>query len=531
MKSLKADYLIVGAGAAGCVLANRLSANSDNSVLLIEAGGSDRHPYIHIPAGFSRLTGTSHSWGYSTVAQKNVNNRAMWYPQGKVLGGSTSINAQVYTRGNPLDYDVWANEEGCSGWSFKEVLPYFKKAEDNQRLCNEYHGQGGPLKVSDPHPHHLTTVFVRAAQQAGIAYNPDFNGAAQQGSGYYQLTNRDGRRSSTAVCYYKPVSKRENLRLLLNTQVTRILFDGSRARSVRFLHQGRERQATAEKEILVCCGSIGSPQLLMLSGLGHADALRKHKIEPLVNLAGVGANLHDHIDVFCVSECSGDYSFDRYRPLPMMLWAVAQFAIAKGGPLASNLCDGGGFWQLDDNARSPDIQFHFLPGSGLEHGLKKIRNGVTLNSAFLRPLARGSVRLQSADPLKPPLIDPNYWGDPYDISMSIKGFRLAREIMRQPVFSSYIKEETMPGQEITSDKELEAYSRAGSKTDYHPVGTCRMGAENDEKAVVTPDLRVKGVEGLRIIDASVMPQIISSNTNAPTIMIAEKGADLVARDG
>lgn len=528
MKKLNCDYLIIGAGAAGCVLANRLSANPDNSVLLLEAGGNDRHPYIHIPAGFARLTGTSHSWGYSTVPQSHINHRAVWYPQGKVLGGSTSINAQVYTRGNPLDYDLWANAEGCSGWSFKEVLPYFKKSEDNQRLCDKYHGQGGPLKISDPLPHPMTTLFVRAAQQAGIPYNPDFNGAVQAGSGYYQLTNRDGRRSSTAVCFYRPVRHRPNLKLILNAHTTHILLDGNHVRSVRYLHRGQEHQARAAKEILVCCGTIGSPKLLMLSGIGPADELRKHGIDIQLNLPGVGANLHDHLDIFCVSECSGDYSFDKYKPLPMLLWAVVQFMVAQGGPLASNLCDGGGFWQADEKARSPDIQFHFLPGSGLEHGLKKIRNGVTLNSAFLRPLARGSVRLRSADPLQPPLIDPNYWGHPYDRKMSIKGFKKTREIMRQPVFAPYIKEESMPGAEVTNDKDLHVYARASSKTDYHPVGTCRMGKESNAAAVVTPDLKVKGVDGLRIIDAAVMPFVVSSNTNASTIMIAEKGADLVA---
>ncbi len=530
MKRLAYDYLIIGAGAAGCVLANRLSADKDTSVLLLEAGKNDTHPYIHIPAGFSRLTGASHSWGYSTVPQKHVNNRAIWYPQGKVLGGSTSINAQIYTRGNPLDYDIWAKEEGCPGWSFREVLPYFRKSEDNERLCDEYHGQGGPLKVSDPVPHPMTTVFVRAAQQAGIAYNADFNGAVQQGMGYYQLTNRAGRRSSTAVCFYRPISSRTNLNLLLNTHVSRILFDKKRARAICFIHNGKEVEAVAQREILLCCGSIGSPKLLMLSGIGPIDELRKHQIDPVVNLTGVGANLHDHMDVFCVSECSGDYSFDKYKPWHMMVWAAVQFAVAKGGPLASNLCDGGGFWQLDEDARSPDVQYHFLPGSGLEHGLKKIRNGVTLNSAFLRPLARGSVKLQSSDPLKPPLIDPNYWGNPYDIHISLKGFKLAREIMRQPVFSSYIKEESMPGKEVVTDKDLEAYARSSSKTDYHPVGTCRMGAEDDDRTVVTPDLKVKGVENLRVIDASVMPQVISSNTNAPTIMIAEKGADLIINE-
>ena len=527
MKERTYDYIILGAGAAGCVLANRLSANPDHRVLLIEAGGNDRHPYIHMPAGFAKLTGASHSWGYSTQPQPRMNNRAMWYPQGKVLGGSTSINAQVYTRGNPKDYDEWAEEEKCAGWSFKEVLPYFKRSEDNQRLCDDYHAQGGPLKVSDPVPHPMTCVFVQAAQQAGIPYNHDFNGAKQAGIGYYQLTNREGRRSSAAVCFYRPIKHRPNLDLFLNCLATSLQVEGGRARAVN-LRRGRHQMTVlAEREILLCCGAIGSPKLLMLSGLGDADALRKLGIKPHVHLPGVGANLHDHVDLFCVGECKGDYSFDKFKPPHMMLVAAVQFLVARAGPLASNLCDGGGFWQVNEGARSPDIQMHFLPGSGLEHGLQKIRNGVTLNSAFVRPRARGSVRLASADANEAPRIDPNYWGDEYDIRTSIKGFRLARDIMKQAAFAPYIRREAQPGNDVTSEKDLRAYAAATSKTDYHPVGTCRMGAENDERAVVRTDLTVKGVKGLRVIDASVMPSVISSNTNAPTMMIAEKGADLV----
>ncbi len=519
------DYVILGAGAAGCVLANRLSVN--HRVLLAEAGGNDSHPYIHMPAGFAKLTGTSHSWGYSTKPQPQMNDRAIWYPQGKVLGGGTSINAQVYTRGNPKDYDEWARDEKCEGWSFREVLPYFKRSEDNQRLSDRYHAQGGPLKISDPTPHPMTCVFVQAAQQAGIPYNHDFNGETQAGIGYYQLTNRAGKRSSTAVCFYRPVSHRNNLKLLLNCLAVSVNTEGGRARSVSLLQGRRKMTVFAEREILLCCGAIGSPKLLMLSGIGNGEELKKHGIPVRVHLPAVGENLQDHVDLFCISECKGDYSFDKYKPPHMMMLAAFQFLVAGAGPLASNLCDGGGFWQADETARSPDIQMHFLPGSGLEHGLEKIRNGVTLNSAFVRPRSRGSVRLTSADAVAPPLIDPNYWGDEYDVGISIKGFRLAREIMRQSAFRPYIRREAQPGDRITSDKDLRAYAAATAKTDYHPVGTCRMGAPADERSAVTPDLKVKGVEGLRVIDASVMPAVISSNTNAPTIMIAEKGADLV----
>jgi len=523
------DYIITGAGPAGCVLANRLSANPAIKVLLLEAGNPDRNPLIHMPAGFAKLTGTAATWGYSTVAQKHLDNREVWYPQGRVLGGGSSINAQVYTRGHPLDYDEWANEEGCEGWSFKDVLPYFVKAENNNRLCNQYHGVDGPLKVSDPVPHKLTSTFVQAAQQAGFPYSSDFNGDNQAGFGYYQVTNRDGKRSSAAVVYLKPVLGRDNLTVITKATVTKVIVERGRAVGVEYVLRGSSKiqQALADQEVLVSSGAVGSPKLLQLSGIGPADQLQALGIKAVHDLPSVGENFQDHMDVFVVSECSDDYSFDRYKPLHMNAWAGLEYLMFNSGPVASNLCDGGGFWYADSEARSPDIQFHFLPGSGLEHGLKKIRNGVTLNSAVLRPKSRGTVRLASSDPLAPPLIDPNYWAEQYDREMSVEGFKLAREIMAQPVFKSFIKQESMPGIECKTDEQIMAYARKHSKTDYHPVGACKMGAITDERSVVGPDLKVIGLAGLRVIDSSVMPRVVSSNTNAPTIMIAEKAADMV----
>ena len=357
-----------------------------------------------------------------------------------MLGGGSSINAQLYTRGNAWDYDNWA-AHGCEGWSYADVLPYFVKAEDNNRYADAFHGQGGPLRVSDVIPHKLTTAFVRAAQQAGMSFNPDFNGASQAGLGYYQVTNREGRRSSASVCYLRPVAKHANLSVRTGAHVERIEVKGGRAVAV---HVGGSR-IEAGREVLLAAGAIGSPRVLLHSGIGPARHLKAVGVDVVVDAPCVGENLHDHMDLFVVSECSGDFSFDRYKPWYMSAAAGAQFLMFGTGILASNICDGGGFWYADESAPAPDIQFHFLPGSGLEHGLDPIRNGVTLNSAFLRPRSRGSVRLRSNDPREKPLIDPNYWGDPYDVAMSIAGFRLARRIMAQPAFAEFIAREAHPG--------------------------------------------------------------------------------------
>ncbi|MEM7694802.1 MAG: GMC family oxidoreductase N-terminal domain-containing protein [Pseudomonadota bacterium] len=519
------DFIIVGGGPAGCVLARRLVDTGAVSVLLLEAGPGDQHPFIKMPAGFTKLTGTSHTWGYETAPQAGLNGKEVWYPQARVLGGGSSINAQLYTRGNRWDYDNWA-AHGCDGWTYDDVLPYFVKAEDNNRYANEYHGQGGPLKVSDVVPHALTTRFVRAAQQAGMDYNPDFNGAEQHGLGLYQVTNRDGRRSNASHCYLSSILGNPRFRLMTRSHVTRIELDRGRAVAV---HVNGDRIA-AKKEVLLTAGAIGSPRVLMHSGIGPADHLREVGVDVAVDHPYVGENLHDHMDVFVVTECSGDYSFDRYKPLHMSAWAMAQYTLFGTGIIASNICDGGGFWSVNDNEPAPDIQFHFLPGSGLEHGLKPIKNGVTLNSAWLRPRARGEVRLKSNNPFETVHINPNYWGDAYDVKMSIEGFKLARSIMAQPVFKDVMRGESSPGADAKTDDDIKDYAFRHAKTDYHPVGTCKMGAADDPTAVVTPDLRLKDVEGLRVCDSSVMPFVNSSNTNAPTMMIAEKAADMIRAD-
>ncbi len=524
------DYIIVGAGPAGCVLAARLSEDPAARVLLLEAGPRDTDPYIHWPVGFYKLTGsTKNAWGYETAPLAHVDGRRMWFPQGRVLGGGGSINAQVFTRGNPKDYDEWADEEGCAGWSFADVLPYFRRFEDNERFSNAWHGTGGPIAVSDPiSPHRMSKVFVRAAQEAGLPYNADFNGERQEGCGLYQVTQRHGRRSSAAVEFLRPAMRRPNLTVRTRALATRILLERDRAVGVEYVEgDGRTAQtARAEAEVIITSGAIGSPKLLLLSGIGPADELQALGIAVVHDLPGVGRNLQDHIDVYVISEFSGRYSYNKHTQVHRQLWAGIQYYAFACGPVTSNLAEAGGFWYADPSARSPDIQFHFLPGSGLEAGVTKLcEHGCTLNSCFLRPRSRGTVRLAAADPFIHPLIDPNYFAEEYDRAMSIGGFRLAREIMAQPAFRPYLRAERLPGPAVQSDAEVFAYAKQHGKTDYHPVGTCKMGV--DAMAVVDPELKVRGIERLRVCNSSIMPRLVSSNTNAPTLMIGEKAADLI----
>jgi choline dehydrogenase-like flavoprotein len=521
------DYIITGGGPAGCALAARLSEDPSIKVLLLEAGGRDRHPFFRMPAGFAKMTKGIASWGWSTVPQWHLNDRVLWYTQAKVIGGGSSINAQLYTRGNAADYDAWAFEDGCPGWSYAQVLPYFKRAEDNQRFADDYHGSGGPIGVSVPvNPLPINEAFIRAAQQYGIPYNPDFNGARQAGIGHYQVTVRNAERSSAATGYLKPARGRPNLTVRTGAAVTRIVVENGRAVGVEIVESGQVSVMRCEREVLVTSGAIGSPRLLQLSGIGPADHLRSVGIPAVHDLPGVGSNLQDHLDLYVICECRGDFTYDNVAKLHRTVWAGMQYLFFKKGPVASTLFETGGFWHADRTDPSPDIQFHLGLGSGIEAGVARLQNaGVTLNTAYLRPRSRGTVRLRSKDPADHPLIDPNYWDDPHDRAMSIEGLRIGREIMRQPALEPFVLAERMPGPGVSTEIELAEYAFRTCKTDHHPVGTCKMGT--DDMAVVAPDLRVRGLEGLRVCDSSIMPRINSSNTNAPTIMIGEKASDLV----
>lgn len=523
------DYVIVGGGSAGCVLAARLTENEAVRVLLLEAGGKDSHPLIHMPVGFAKMTDGPQTWGFTTVPQTHANGREIPYAQARVIGGGSSINAEVFTRGNPVDYDRWAKEEGCEGWSFDEIQKYFIRSEGNTILSGDWHGTDGPLGVSnlaDPQP--MTRAFVQSCQEAGLPYNPDFNGPVQEGAGIYQATIRNAKRCSAAVGYLRPAMKRPNLTVETRCQVRRIVVENGRATGVEYGRDGQVRTVRAEQEVLVTSGAIGTPKLMMLSGIGPADHLRSVGVEVVHDLPGVGENLNDHFGIDIVAELNGHHSLDKYNKPHWAVWAGMQYYLFGSGPVASNVVEGGAFWYADRAAPVPDLQFHFLAGAGAEAGVPSVprgSSGITLNSYTLRPKARGTVRLRSNRVEDMPLVDPNFLGHPDDLKTSVEGVKHSVEIFRQPSLQKYIRQIRFPDYSVQTQAEYEAYARQYGRTSYHPTCTCKMGV--DEMAVVDPQLRVHGVEGLRICDSSAMPSLIGSNTNAPTIMMAEKAADMI----
>lgn len=522
------DYIIVGGGSAGCVVAARLSEMADASILLIEAGPRDTDPFIHMPVGFFKMTGGPLTWGYQTSPLAHAGNRTAIYPQARVLGGGSSINAEIYTRGVPEDYDNWAKELGCKGWSAGELLPYFIRSEGNTRLGGKNHGIDGPLGVSDlPSPNRVSLAYVQGCMEYGMPYNPDFNSGKQEGAGLYQTTTLNGRRCSAAVGYLRPALKRSNLMVRTDLFVNRIIVEKSIATGVEVIEGRLTRRINAAGEVIVTAGAIGSPKLLMLSGIGNPRHLKSVGVETRHGLPGVGENLHDHFSTDVTWVLNGPHSYDRYKKKHWQLWAGLQYLLFRNGPVSSNIVEAGAFWWGDRKEKIPDLQFHFLAGAGVEKGVGAVPggNGATCNSYHTRPRSRGWVRLRSANPADAPEINPNSFAEPYDLDRHIDGIRVTQQVGQTRAMRKFVEREHFPGPDVKTKADYIAIARANARSSYHPVGTCKMGI--DAMAVVDTLCRVRGIERLRVCDSSIMPQVVSSNTNAPTIAIAEKAADLI----
>lgn len=502
------DYVIVGAGSAGCVLANRLSADGRNDVLLLEAGVPDEKEEIHVPAMFPFLFKSAVDWDFATVPQPGLNGREEYWPRGKTLGGSSSINAMMYVRGSPWDYDRWA-ELGNDGWNHEEMRSYFKRMEDFEDGASEHHGSDGPLHVEKQESFtDLSRALVEAAEELGFERNADFNGERQEGVGPFHLTTKDGNRHSTAVAYLKPVLDRPNLTAETGARATRVSVDGDRVTGVEYVQGGQQRSVEAAKEVLLSTGAVQSPQLLMLSGIGDADHLSERGIEVNVDLRGVGRNLQDHLLAHAIYDCTEEVEL----------------------PPSSNLGENGAFERTDSSLPAPDVQYFLAPVYFMNHGFDNPEEGAgfSIGTTQLRPKSRGRISLRSSDPLEDPVIDPQYLTAEQDLETLVQGVKRAREIGTASALDQFRGAERWPGEDARTDEEIEEHVRDTVQTVYHPVGTCKMG--DDDMAVVDDHLRVHGVTGLRVVDASIMPRITSGNTNAPTIAIAERASDLIREE-
>ena len=530
------DYVVVGAGSAGCVLANRLSADPERSVLLVEAGSKDRNPLFRLPMLMGKLFHSGiYNWRYHTEPVPSLDGRSLYWPRGKVLGGSSTINGMIYVRGNRHDYDRWA-QMGLAGWSYDEVLPAFRRSEGHVERDGAFHGRAGELTVCRARSGNpLFDVFVEAGRQAGHPVNDDFNGPEQQGFGRYDFTIRRGKRCSTSAAFLHPIRHRRNLSIATECLVRRIVVEGQRATGIEIADGARARTVRAEREVILCAGTVNSPQLLMLSGVGPGDALKEHGIEVIHELPGVGRNLQDHVDCVIAYACTKPITLYRNLRADRLIGSVAQGMLFGRGVATTFPYEAGAFLKSRAELVAPDIQVHFMPA--LENAAKlhipthfrktpvEVNHGFSMRVGPVNPESRGWIGLRSADPAAAPLIQPNYLQDDADCRTTIAGIRMVRDVVEQPAFAAYRGREIAPGADVRSDADLTRWLRASAMTTFHPVGTCRMGT--DPMAVVDARLAVHGIAGLRVADASVMPVIVSGNTNAPAIMIGEKAAEFI----
>ena len=527
---LTGDYIIIGGGTAACILANRLSKNPANEVILLESGGKPENAKLNIPAGFYQMFKTRYDWNFHSVPQKHVKNRRMFQPRGKMLGGCSQLNAMIYIRGAAQDYNEWA-EMGNHLWSYKKVLPYFKKGKNNLSIDSKYHEKGGEQSISKHRNlSFLTHKFIETAKSKGFKYNPDFNGKEQMGVGSYQLFQKSGKRHSVYDAYLKPIDNRKNLTILTGATVKRILVKDGKAEQIEYYESGKQRKAKARREVILCAGAFGSPQILMRSGIGNIEELKALGIEPIAENNEVGKNLQDHLAFGINVETQAKYSYDGMDKFPAFVNPLLKYFLFKRGPLTSNIAEGGAFFKSDPNLPAADFQILFAPATFIKHGMLNLGNhkGFTMGTCHLQPKSRGTVKLKNKSLSAAPIIDPNYMSAEEDRQDLVKGFLYIQDLLYANPIKEYIKKAKFPAKKLEDADEILDFLKTYIQTLYHPVGTCRMGL--DLESVVDQKLKVRGVSGLRVVDASVMPKIIRGNTQAPVMMIAERAAEFILKD-